>query len=290
MTEPLPLNQLVYLSPEAYHADCAAVPSLSSSIACELITRSPRHAWLKHPRFGGVPSESTASTDRGELMHRLLLDAGASLAVLDFDNFRTKEAQTKRDEATARGRIPVLKRVLDGAMDDLVQLRKQLKSFGIELNGVSEQVAVWTDTTSGGAEVICRSMLDHWDEPAATLYDLKTCRSAHPKAVQSHVVSYGYDIQYAAYTRALAKCYPALAGRLDYVLLFVELEPAVTVQPYRLSGAMRTLGESRWQRAVDLWSECLASGQWPAYSASVLSVEPPPWALYDDIPVAEALP
>jgi hypothetical protein len=40
------------VSTAEYHADPCAQPSLSASIARELIHKSPLHAWQVHPKLG----------------------------------------------------------------------------------------------------------------------------------------------------------------------------------------------------------------------------------------------
>ena len=41
-----------------YHADCCESVSLNSTIAKILVSQSPKHAWLKHPRLGGAKPEA----------------------------------------------------------------------------------------------------------------------------------------------------------------------------------------------------------------------------------------
>ncbi len=75
----------------AYHADPCDRPSLSHSIAHTLVSESPRHAWIEHPRLGGNRERvSTRAMDDGAILHRLLLGEGAGFEMVMADDWRTK--------------------------------------------------------------------------------------------------------------------------------------------------------------------------------------------------------
>lgn len=261
-----------------YHADPCATPSLSSSIAKVMIDRSPAHAWQAHPKLGATPRAPTATMDRGSLIHRLVLGAGASVARIDADSYRTKAAQAARDEARAAGRIPVLAHDLEAATDAAVAIRENIARQGIDLDGRSEVSCTWQEQAVHGP-IWCRSRFDHLVESRATILDIKTTRSAHPNACARQVIDYGYDIQRAAYVRALERARPDLAGRVRFVFIFVETEPPYAAVPAQLDAMLREYGERRWQRAVETWSQCLHTGYWPAYSTEPVRLAAPPWLM-----------
>lgn len=271
----------------AYHADPCPGPSLSSSIASTLIRQSPFHAWLNHPKLGGVPREATPEMERGSIIHALTLGVGDYFTRLAFDNYRTKAAQEARDQARAEGKIPILDREFDDAAEVAESIHAQLAAAGIRLDGESELCAFWQEDTARGP-VQCRGMMDHvrLSASAATILDLKTCRSAHPRACESHVLTYGYDIQAAAYRSAVERIRPELAGRVEFLWAFVEelppgTRPRVILNVCRPSGTMRELGARKWQRACATWAECLAAGNWPAFPG-VTELEAPAWALTEE--------
>lgn len=266
---------------DEYFADPCKVPSLSSSIANVLDGVSPLHAWSQHPKFGGVSRAPTKALDNGSLSHALLLGAGKDIVVVDAPDFRTNAAKEKRDAARAVGKLPVLLVDYEAACVTAGILRGRFKDLGIVLDGESETAALWTETAANGAQVQCRGMMDHLKLP--TVYDLKSARSAHPEAIRRHVESYGYALQRAAYVSAIEHIRPELAGRVDFVFVFYELEPPFAVTPVRLSGAFRQLGERAWRRAVNRWEECLRTNAWPGYAEGVIEVEPTQWALMKDM-------
>lgn len=267
-----------------YHADPCAVPSLSSHCAATLITRSPAHAWHEHPRLGGGKSKTSKAKQRGSLAHELLLqpagEIDAGVAVIRADSFRTKAAQRQRDDALDNGKVPVLEREFDAAVIVCGKLAAQLLEYGIRLNGTSEVAAFWQEVASDGTVVQCRGLLDHVVFVEGHIIELKTCRSAHPRAIQKAIEAYSYHIQCEAYKRALACIDPTLGGRVRHTWLFCELEPPYVIVPAEAAGSMRKLGESSWLQAVDTWANCLATNEWPSYSrGKVLRVEASPWAL-----------
>lgn len=280
------------ITPARYFADPEPRPSLSASIATVIDQKSPAHAYARHPRLGGVRRADTKSLDAGSLIHAMLLGKGKGIAIIDAPDFKSKAAQLARDNARAEGKVPTLQKDFDAASIAATQLRARLEEFGVELTGASEPAVFWTETARNGGEVLCRGMLDHLvvDEVTgrATIYDLKSARSAHPDALGRHIDTYGYAIQRAAYVRAIEAVRPDMAGRVDFVFLFVELEAPYVALPVRLSGSFRALGEQRWARAVDTWERCLREDRWPGYAETTVEIEPPPWALTRELARASA--
>lgn len=260
-------------------------PSLNQSIAHILLSESPLHAWQAHPSFGGGrPDEATPDMDRGSLIHTLVLGKGATVHVIQADDFRTKLAKEARDEARASGLLPVLERKYAAAMDVASRLTV---TIGPLLKGKSEMMLAWEEDedgrgNGGNGGTLCRAMLDHFDleaEGGPTVYDLKTCRSANPRTVARGLLDAGGDVQAAAYTRAIEALHPDDAGRVQFCWIFVETEPPYAVTLARPDNVIKQLGEVKWLRAVETWARCLASGTWPAYGEGIQTLSPPPWAV-----------
>lgn len=260
-----------------YLADPCDTPSLSSGIAHTLLRRSPAHAWLEHPRLGGKGRRSTGEMDRGSLAHTMLLGKGKELAVVEAKDWRTKVAKAARDEARKQGKIAMLARQHDELVTATTAIRKELARY-VSFDGMSEVPIVWEEESAQGP-VVCRAMLDHLHFVRGQILDVKTCESAHPDACMSHAINYGYLIQSAAYVAAVEALRPELAGHIDYVLLFCELEPPYAVLPARFDGGLREIGRMHWRRAIDLWSRCLGSRRWPGYASEIVTLNAPSWLL-----------
>lgn len=266
-----------------YHTDPCEAPSLSSSIAYQLVAKSPAHAWLAHPRLGAKPSPSTPAQDEGSLFHELILrgpdEAMQRLVIVSADNWRTKAAQEKRDAAREQGKLALLEHDFEQALRSSIEILARFRELGVVLSGLSEVAAFWEEHASDGTLVQCRGMFDHVLRAEGVIYDLKKSRTAHPKAIRKHVEGYGYHIQATAYRRALEQIEPGLAGRVRFQWLFIEAQPPYGVTLAEPAGSMRALGDAYWSQAVDTWANCLATNEWPAYSREVQRIEASPWAL-----------
>jgi hypothetical protein len=272
---------------EEYFADPLPTPSLSQSVAHTLLAKSPYHAWLQHPKLGGVGRAPTKSQDNGSLVHALLLGVGKEIAIIDAADFRSKAAREERDAARTNGRIPVLQHEAADAMLVVADIKLGLTELGITLAGVSEIKVAWSEETSLGP-VLCRGMLDHVIVDRGVIFDVKTCKSAHPRACTSHIIEYGYHLQSAAYSSWLRKFRPELAGRESFTFLFVEELPEgsprrVVITPVALNGQFRALGERRWARACETWAHCVQSNTWSGYADRVLKLDAPKWALANEM-------
>lgn len=204
----------------------------------------------------------------------------------EWQNWLRGDAKQARDLIASKGLVPILpkeKRIAEALAN---RIRERLVSqFGITLDGQAECPVYWEETTTEGEQVRCRGMLDMWSLKDAKIYDLKIVRSAHPKAALSHVLEYGGDIQAAAYTRAIERTCPDLAGRVKFVFLFCEVSSGA-VTPITMGGTLRELGARKWRRAVDTWARCLAENHWPTYTDRAMTLDAPPWALTDDAEMA----
>jgi hypothetical protein len=297
-------------SPAEYLADPAPEPSLSSSIAKVLCEQSPAHARLAHPRLGGKPSENTAATDHGSLIHRLLLGKGAEIATVDAADWRTKAARDEREAAREAGKVPVLALQAGYAGFAASAIKVNLANVGFAFEGESEVPLLWQEqafmsplaqhadenpalyataaAVTGMAPhweptppIWARAMLDHVvpRDGRLLVYDVKTCESAHPDACLRSAVRYGYDIQAHAYTRAAELVWPDYAGRVTFTFLFCETEPPYAVLPATFDGIMRERGRRRWQYAVETWSRCLHTDTWPGYATEPVTLWSPDWLL-----------
>lgn len=274
--------RLLSCSTAEYHADPCPTPSLSASLAHTIVSKSPAHAWLQHPRLGGVPNEPTKATDKGTLVHALLLGDGPPISVIVADNYRTKDAQEARDQAYETGAIPVLEREVDEAVTVVRAIGWRLDDLGIVLSGQSELKLAWDYTTDSGAVVACRSMVDHLRVDEAVVYDLKTARSAQPAACGRSSAEHGYPIQAACYTHAVGCLVPDLVGRVRCEFIFAETEPPFAVTVARPDGMMMDLGYAQWERAAQTWADCLRTNVWPGYADRVVPLSVPAWALQEE--------
>src|SRR3954471_5458063 len=89
----------------AYHADCVSEGSLSCSGAKKLLPPSCP-ALFKWERENPPPPKR--QFDFGHAAHKLVLGVGPELVGVDAPDWRTNAAKAQRDEARARGAVPLL--------------------------------------------------------------------------------------------------------------------------------------------------------------------------------------
>lgn len=272
--------RILDVSEDEYFDDPCPTPSLSKSIGHVLIRKSPAHAALLHPKMGAYKDESTRAQNDGSIIHKLLLGKGADVAVIDAADFRSKAAREDRDNALALGQIPIVAEKyaqLEAAARVIRQNIEALDGVG-ELTGVPEMAIEFLEDGNVG-DVLCRCRLDLWQPDRARIVDIKKIANIEEKTITRQIFDYGYAMQDAAYTAAVEKLYPALAGRVEFLFLFVELEPPYSVVPKRLDGAFREIGDRQWKRAVALWEQCMLTGRWPPPARFITDAMPEPWML-----------
>lgn len=275
-------------SSSLYHSDPHG-PSLSASMARTMLDKSAYHGWLAHPKKGALRSDATKPMSGGTLLHALVLGKGVDdIVIVDgFANWKKKAAQEQQDAALEAGKTPILRHEYEDAVLVAKDARESMEDLGYPLTGISEAVVTWYEPSEYGP-VKCRAMIDHLQLGRCAVWDFKTTRSAHPRAIASHIMDYGYDIQESAYRSALRKLVADSAGRESFTFLFCETMPPgsprrALITPCRLNGTFRAIGENRWRRAIELWAKCSQQDLWPAYTESCIDIEPPTWALRNEV-------
>lgn len=290
----LPIGLHEGIAHDVYHADPSERPSLSSHCAVTLIRRSPAHAHLNHPRFGGVVGESTAEQDAGSIIHDMLLGGGQEVVRIDAPDFKTKKAQQERDAARDAGKIPIIAHKYEALRATVKEMRAVLP---VDFSKARcELTAIWE---SNGCP--CRCRIDSLFSPDGPwllggkvaslanglwkIYDVKTCENAMLASEARNLFSMGYHVQAAANLDAIETLIPESAGRVSFVDLFIEREPPFGVVEVEFAGDFRELGARQWNRAKALWAACLASNKWPGYE-SKKTVSAPAWALGEEMSAA----
>lgn len=272
----------------AYHADPCVSPSLSSSIAHTLVTQSPRHAWLEHPRLGGNKDRvATRTMDEGAILHKLLLGKGAQFEMVVADDWRTNDAKAARSAIHAAGKIAILAKHFEKLKTAAEHIFRHAKDHGFPLIGQAE-VAVefvdYADQIKREREILCRCRMDLIGANHV-LYDVKKVDSANPKDIARKICEYGYDIQATAYVRAYEQLIPEALGRTDFVFLFCEPDPPYEVVPVRLDGYFTEIGKRRWNKALALWDKLLTEGSypWPGYADGAIVAIPPQYVINQEL-------
>lgn len=281
-----PLSPGTYdLPSEVYHADqMCAVPTLSSSLARLMLTRSPRHAWHASPRLNpDHQSDDRKTFDIGRAAHRAVLGKGEAYVAIpdellsDDGGIRSKDAKAWVADARAQGLTPLKAAEVDaiGVMADAI--RERLTARGITIDPARSELTALAEVDG----VMCRAMLDHVPaDPRLPIIDIKTTTSAAPDGLARTVASWGYEVQAAHYQEV----WKAATGE-DRKMLFVFVEkeaPHEVVCAHLLDSPGNDadwMADARGKAAEArrMWAECLRDNDWPGYGRGTARIGAPVW-------------
>jgi PDDEXK-like domain of unknown function (DUF3799) len=271
-----------------YHADPAPEPSLSSSIAKILLTRSPYHAMLAHPRLNASFKPDTDSRlDLGSAAHALLLERDESrITWVPYDDWRTNAAKAYRDAAHGEGKMPVLAK-FQPQLQQMVVIARQFvqdSELGDILDtGSAEQTMLWHETGPFGV-MWFRARTDLLSADRRVVCDYKTVASAAPNDVIRQIGNMNYDLQAEFHSRGVAattKVSPT------FIFLAQEIDSPYACSLVALSEAYRSIGKSKVERAMRIWADCLHAKSWPGYDNRIHYAEPAVWQINEHIGVGD---
>lgn len=276
---PLGLGIHADVSSALYHADPCERPSLSNSLLTTLLKKTPRHAWICHPRLNPAWEPEAGDEDKfdlGTAAHSLLLEGVDAVEVIVADDWRTKAAKEARAQARLEGKIPMLPHQVDRLTKMMHALHAYVATTGfagIFERGKPEQTVI---AKVNGVLVRCRV---DWLADDLVL-DYKSTGAGGPDEwIRCNLVQHGDDTQAVLYPKALAA-----VGHKARRFVFLVQE---TVEPYMAffvepAGSMVELAESKINRGLQLWRDCLARDAWPGYSTDVYQAEAPIWAMREE--------
>ena len=262
----------IYTMPlEQYVQDPAPEPSINSGTALTMLTQSPKHVYQAHPRLGNGGKDDSSRADLGTVAHNMLLeDDRTRIVQIDADDWRTKAAKEKRDEARADGKTPILTKDYDKVCRMVEVVDHVL--FGSPLctdwmEATPEQSLIWKECGTW-----FRSRPDKLTPDGKIYFDYKTSASAHPSAFVRTAINNGYDLQAAIGKRGVE----ALKGVTPTVVFVVqEITEPYAVSLVSLSPQFMTIANERLELARYKWDACLKSKEWPGYPDSIMYVDPP---------------
>ena len=258
-----------------YIRDPAPEPSLSTSSAETIITRSCRHVWYENPRLNPAwTMRQNSMMDAGSIAHALLLDGDErKIVVCPFDDWRKNAAKEMRDAAWAQGQIPVLESKMETCRTMAAAARVYLADSelaGIFERGTAEQTLIWQHDI-----IWLRSRPDFITDDHAFIIDYKsTGTSAEPNAFAKQIGFMGYDLQAAIALQGLKALANATA---KFVFLVQENEPPYLCSLVGISEANLDVANRKLDFAMTLWANCIKTNNWKGYPPNICWAEPLPW-------------
>ncbi|MEX3101194.1 MULTISPECIES: PD-(D/E)XK nuclease-like domain-containing protein [unclassified Streptomyces] len=262
------------LSADEYHADLTSVSS--SGLRALLAPGCP--AQLHYDRHHRPAPRR--EFDLGHAAHKLILGDGPDFKVIDYPDYKKKDAQVQRDKAYAAGLVPLLTKEHDmvQAMADAIRQHPVAGPLFTSGHGVAEQSVYWTDPATG---VRCRCRPDwmpHRGDGRLVVVDYKTAKAVDPEALARAVYERGYHAQAAFYLAGVKAA--GLHGDQEpaFVFVFQSKTAPYLVHLVELDFPALALGAARNERALRIYAECERTGIWPGFNNAITYLPLPPWA------------
>ncbi len=254
------------IAPEAYHSDPCETPSLSTSVGKVLLSKSPRHAFMAHPRLNpNYVAEEKAAFDLGSAAHALMLGDPTRFAIIDAADWRTAEAKKKRELARLDGKIPLLTKHWEDVQKMVAAGKLQLASHEdasdafIGGKGVPEVCLIWQE-----GKIWCRCKLDWMPKQGSVFYDYKsTGMSANPDSWERQFYAMGYDFQCAFYRRGIQKVLGI--GQPHFEFVVQETDDPYALAVVAAHNSTVEMADRKVDKVLEWWGWCLENNKWPGY-------------------------
>lgn len=266
----------------AYLADPCEKPSLSSGVAHRLITASPLHAYAAHPRLGGEPPEQSEKADIGSVAHDVLLHGEGTIAILEYDDWRTNASKEARAGARAEGKTPILAHNMPPVIAMVEAATRFIANCEVpDLlspdTGKSEQTIVWQENEHCWARIRPDWLSNDWRMMCH--YKTSTATTRPEPFIRGVMQSMGYGFTTRFYARGLQALSGVPADKCRHLILAQEQNSPYACALFALTPAKVAIEDARVARAIDLWSQCMREDHWPAYSGLIHYAEPTAWEL-----------
>lgn len=276
---------------EAYHGDPNLLPepSLSSSGAKTLLSKSPLHFW-----HGSAMNPARVEQDKphfavGKAAHdRILLEGRWQdhyhVLPEGFARNATKkfaDAIEEADAAMAAGKVILRAQdaeVVEGIVSAIAGNTMAMTALS---NGVREETIVWRDPLTG-ALLRCRpdfrpnSITER--KAVRVVADLKFVAPDHasPEGFARAVNNFGYHQSAAFYWDGIEAVHGI--APTHWLHIVVEKEAPHCVALYELPAEDIQRGRMLNRRAINLFHRCLQAEAWPGYADEPAPVGLPHWA------------
>lgn len=259
---------------EEYLADPCPEPSLNHSLAKILLSKSPQHAFLAHPRLAPAPPRNHSDAfDKGTSVHEAVLEGVERMVEVNAPDWKKKPAQDARKAARKAGKVAMLSHQLSEVRLMADAIKRQVRLFPEPfplLDGLPERVLVWKE----GA-IWCRARLDWLHHDRQAIDDLKTTgESGHPAEWTRRLFDRGDDLQAAFHTRGVQKVYGLTP---EFRFLVAETEAPYALSLIALDPEAQEFAKVRMLTAIETWARCLRTQHWPGYARRPVYAAVPPW-------------
>lgn len=288
--------------PDIPMAAYLAIPAVSAGVIRTIIEECPRAA-----RYESFMNEDSGEEDadessrkrkeRGSVSHAVLLEGSEScLAIIDPvdhpnatkgkdgsygipDGWTNKSIKGARDDARARGLIPMLphalteiRQMVGEAQTYIESLRKEEPHIHAAFQpggGRSEVTMLWME-----GDTLCKLRADRLSNDNAITINYKTTgASVEPERwARGQLIGMGYYVDAAWYRRGIRA---ATGVDPTYVFLAQQVDRPYLCSLPGLDPSWASLGDEKVGAGLRLWQDCVAREEWPGFPARVCYPELP---------------
>lgn len=254
------------LSADDYHADRTSI----SSTGLRKILTPGCPAQFKYDLDHPQPPKK--EFDLGHAAHLLVLGEGPELEVIDFPDWKKTAARELRDLAYDEGKVPLLTKDHDMVQAMAAAIRQHPIAGGLFTpgSGIAERSIFFTDPATG---IRCRVRPD-WVKQVGGMnlcVDYKTCADANPLAVSRAIRDRAYHQQDPLYIDGIDAAMPADEGT-RFIFVFQSKTAPYLITVRELDQQSRDIGRARNDRALRIYADCMATGEWPDWTGPVTEI------------------
>ena len=261
-------------SAEAYHAKKDFV----SSSPLPAMAKSPLHFFHKWK----TETESTDPMERGNFMHKLLLEQDISKYVARPLNDKLELVRSNSKEYAAflaqnQGKTPVHPDFYHDALAILTAACRN-KRFIKAFEASDQEVSIYAK--HGPTGLFMKARMDMIAKDCSFIADVKS--TSNITAFERQIFNLGYDVRLVHYREVLR----ALTGILVPNLYFFPIESSAPygMQAFRLSDSATEAAFTKWTAWMNEISACIADSVWPGFSDDIIDVDRPKYLEFDAAP------
>lgn len=241
---------------ELYHSDPIPGGSLSSTGAKKLARTCP--AKFKH--WLDSPEPAKKELELGTAAHRLVLDDGPELVLVDAARWDTDSIKAEVAAIRAAGDIPLKRHELEQVRAMAAALRADEDAARLlePGSGLAEQSAFWEDN---GVWRRCRF---DWLRDDGQIVDYKTARSCRREDLEKAFHEHGYAQQQEWYLDG-GLALDLVDPEKPFQFVLQEKEPPYLVVVTTCDPMARGIGRHLNDVALNTYAICRERGEWPGY-------------------------
>lgn len=244
-----------------YHADPCETPSLSAGMINDMLM-APAKCFYNSRRLN-PDYEEPDTEDRftlGSVRHVMFLEPHlfeAKVAVIDFDDWRSKDAKTLKAMAIAAGQTPILKKHFDKVRLAREAFFKNQFTADAFKGGLFEQSLFWQDAGTG---IWCRARPDCIHASGRHIIDYKVTTDANPWTFGRHAYNLGYHRRAAWYLDGATEAMGVTPQH--YWFVNQEAKAPYLTSVVELDMLALEAGRAENRKAATLFHMCLRTGDW----------------------------